>query len=568
MIQLPCEHHQKPCLPPCCRLGARIRIFALVALGMLASITVFLSSPKSTWSNSSVSAVAAGFLNSGQDVQQQLRKPAFSDEQPRQHVALQQMQRDLFQQQEFQQQQLQQQQRQEAHSALHDRMKQSAEFKPHSLPRSTEAPVQTSVSSEHAQQQSVPSQALATPKADAGAQLALEIQPAVVGRNSSHKSQQHRQQQQQQHHRQQHQRQPQQKQKKDGQHGPRPPQQQEPRPRPAPAPTSMAAQTAQAEGVQQSLPNSQLDASEVAKLAGKRIKHGGPPVAICMTGEPRTLHTPPVKTCMQRNLAAIEPYDVFVVFRGEGKHADLKHEASLVPIQPVVHLEFAPNFRASAIGCERQEELQHRCWQALQSQEAARQARYTWVVRLRPDLLILKALPALVQLEAMSPRPSILLPPFSEFYFDPADCMKFQGKSREEYDADYRQCSADQLHLSHHLMSDQFAIMPRSLAKAYLDREAPKWTYPVPNRPKTPPTSGAHLELWESCVLDKEYNYKIGPGFLGGCECSLSVAVRQMQNVSTMVAPFHVALYRGKGNVHMGGSFPKRALKWAFQEGE
>jgi len=362
-------------------------------------------------------------------------------------------------------------------------------------------------------------------------------------------------------HQRRHRQQPQQQRNEDGKGGPRLPQQRKSRPRNASVPMPMVAQTAKVGDGQQSLPRSQLEAPGFATSAGK------PPVAICMTGEPRTLHSPPVKTCMRRNLAAIAPYDVFVIFRGDGKHTDLDHEASRVPIQPVVHLEFAPNFRASQIGCERQEELQHRCFEALQRKEIERQVDYKWVVRLRPDLLILKALPALAQLEALSPRPRILLPPFAEFYFDPVDCMKWQGTTREEYDADYKQCSVDQLHMSHHLMSDQFAIIPRGLAKAYLNRVAPKWTYPIPNRPTGPPTSGEHLELWETCVLDKEHDYRIGPGFLGGCECSLSVAVRHMQNASTLFVPFHVALYRGKGGIHMAGTFPNLAREWAFQEG-
>lgn len=280
------------------------------------------------------------------------------------------------------------------------------------------------------------------------------------------------------------------------------------------------------------------------------------------------MHSPPVKGCMKRNLAPIAPYDVFVVFRGKGSDEDVKRETKKVPIQPVVHLEFLKNPPASShIGCERQEQLQHSCLQALRDKERARRNKYSWVVKLRPDLLILKALPSLAQLAAWAPQPAVLLPPFSEFYFDPVDCMKFYGKTLEEYDADYRTCAADEIHMSYHLMSDQFAVMPRSLAKAYLGRSAPAWAYPIPNRPKAPPLQGEHLEFWESCVLDQDYNYRIGSGFLGGCECALSVAVRRMQNVSTAVLPFHVGLYRGKGEIHMAGGFPGRARQRAFADG-
>mmetsp|Transcript_11747 Transcript_11747/g.31890 ORF Transcript_11747/g.31890 Transcript_11747/m.31890 type:complete len:239 (+) Transcript_11747:1-717(+) len=235
-----------------------------------------------------------------------------------------------------------------------------------------------------------------------------------------------------------------------------------------------------------------------------------------------------------------------------------------MPIQPVVHIEALP-FEGAAVSCAKQEELARHCLTAISARESARRSRFDWVIKARPDLLILKKLPTTAGLRDLSQTPAVLVPPFSEPFFDPAPCIRYEGKNRAEFDADYRPCTPDGLRMSNHLISDQFAVMPRDLAVAYLDRRAPTWAYPMPNnRPRLPPKEGSHLEFWPTCVLGE--GYRIPSGFLGGCECGLSVYVRHIQNVSVVVAPFVVGLYRGKGNIHNKGALPRAAVGWALAE--
>jgi len=238
---------------------------------------------------------------------------------------------------------------------------------------------------------------------------------------------------------------------------------------------------------------------------------------------------------MLRNLEPLVPYDVFVVFRLESDQRlqdfQAKNEQKKVPIQPVVHIE-ALEFKA------------------------------------RPDLLILRRLPNVAGLRALSPSPAVLVAPFAEPYFDEAPCIRYEGKDRTEFDEDWRPCAPETLKMSRHLVADQFAVVPRDLADAYFDRHTPSWTHPMPNnRPKQPPPEGEHLEFWHTCVLTEE-GYRVGNNFfLGGCECGLSVYLRHIRNASVVAAPFVVGLYRGNGEIHNQGSLPRAAVQWAMAEG-
>mmetsp|Transcript_51813 Transcript_51813/g.168409 ORF Transcript_51813/g.168409 Transcript_51813/m.168409 type:complete len:409 (+) Transcript_51813:224-1450(+) len=294
-------------------------------------------------------------------------------------------------------------------------------------------------------------------------------------------------------------------------------------------------------------------------------------VAVFLLGERRTLRTKPVSTSMLRNLEPLAPYDVFVVFRLKSDQRlqdfQAKNEQKKVPIQPVVHIE-ALEFKGASVSCRSQEELARHALEAVKRSEERRGSRYSWIIKGRPDLLILRRLPNVAGLRALSPSPAVLVAPFAEPYFDEAPCIRYEGKDRTEFDEDWRPCAPETLKMSRHLVADQFAVVPRDLADAYFDRHTPSWTHPMPNnRPKQPPPEGEHLEFWHTCVLTEE-GYRVGNNFfLGGCECGLSVYLRHIRNASVVAAPFVVGLYRGNGEIHNKGSLPRAAVQWAMAEG-
>lgn len=204
--------------------------------------------------------------------------------------------------------------------------------------------------------------------------------------------------------------------------------------------------------------------------------------------------------------------------------------------------------------------------EAVRAAEARRGVRYEWLIKVRPDLLIFRRLPKLAELRALSLEPAILVPPFSEPYFDEAPCIRYDGQDRDEFDNTWRPCALDTLKMSKHLLSDQFAVVPRELADVYFDRHTPSWTHPMPNnRPSHPPAQGEYLEFWDTCNLTEE-GYRIGRNiFLGGCECGLSVFIRHIRHANVVIAPFVVGLYRGNGQIH--NQVPNAAHGWALAAG-